>query len=519
MQKLNLSVAFIGCIIKYGQSVAIIGCKKMVKWEEVYRYGGDSVRGAFSVRVAVVLNRASRPDGDGRYMVAVKVTQGNDRRYFINVPGIRMLPEDFVAMCRERDVMRGRFKRFADIGGKVTGFYDRVCHMVDDLVFNGSFVFDDFKYRWNDIEKTNLVEITPYTLWEQVAKERSAGTEESYLIALRRFKIDMGTKIRFCDFSKPLVARWKEKMLSAGLSRTTANIYIRSLRVVLNDARRMGQLSDTRGVFDGLCIGGRNSYNSRKEKYLSVEQWTRLWLFYESKGEGNEVYLSWREDQKKDRMEALGMMLFMYLADGMNLRDVVSLRYDDYYYQHDRRQLHFQRQKVAERSGAKVVFPVLEPIRIILERQGEKEVRGGLVFGYLKGRVKLDSQTKETAKEIRRLTALYNSTIGDRVAHIADAIGLDVHPTPTWCRHSFASNLIQAGVPKEYITASMAHSSDDTTDNYIDMYSYEQMVDYNSRLLDDPSRKKNRVRDIFKGFSEEELEELRALMGMKQDET
>ena len=89
---------------------------------------------------------------------------------------------------------------------------------------------------------------------------------------------------------------------------------------------------------------------------------------------------------------------------------------------------------------------------------------------------------------------------------VAKAVGFEVKPTPTWCRHSFASNLIQAGVPKEYISASMAHSEGGTTDNYIDRYSFEQMTDYNSRLLADPAEKdRERLKKMLAGMSKEEI--------------
>lgn len=474
--------------------------------EETFRFAGNGEREAFSVRVGVVLNRAARADADGNFLVAVKVTQGNDRRFFVNVEGLRLSVEEYDAMCREQEATKGRLRRYADVGKRVNETFNQVRTMVDGMVYDGSFAFDDFKEQWRSRSTSPTEQLSPYTLWQQVAESKSAGTEESYLNALARFKADMGERVKFSDFSKSRVSDWRDKMLKRGLSKTTANIYLRALRVVLNEAVRLGLMSDTKLMFGKLAIGGKNSYNDRKENYLSVEQWRTLWHFYETGGEGNSIFESWRSDYQKDRMEALGMMLFMYLADGMNLRDVLNLRYDAYYYQHDKKQLHFQRQKVADRSGAKVVFPVLNQMRVILERQGKSEERGGLVFGYLEGKVSLNSASKDDKKEERRLTALYNSTIGDRMKWVAKAVGLEVEPTPTWCRHSFASNLIQAGVPKEYISASMAHSNGDTTDNYIDMYSYEQMIDYNSRLLADPAEKdRERLKELLATMNREEL--------------
>lgn len=474
--------------------------------EEIFKYSGDAEHDAYRVRVRVVLNRAARADNNGNFIIAVKITQGNDKRYFINVDGLRISEEDFNAMCREYEITRGRMKRYADVSIKINAIFDSVCSLIGDMVYDGNFSLDEFKHRWMMYGKTAMTDFSPYMLWKQVAEGKSAGTESSYKCALKRFVYDMGDSIKFRDINKALIIQWRDKMITGKLSKTTVNIYLRAMRVVLNEAVKLKQIKDTKSLFDGLAIGGRNSYNDRKENYLTVEQWKILWDFYESCGKGNNIYESWRPDQKKDRMDALGMMLFMYLADGMNLRDVLNLRYDDYYFQHERKQFHFLRQKVADRSGSKVIFPVLKQIRIILERQGEKEIHGGLVFGYLNGKVQLNSFRKKDKEEERRLTALYNSTIGSRMKHVSMAVGLEVAPTPTWCRHSFASNMIQAGVPKEYISASMAHSSNDTTDNYIDRYSYEQMVEYNSRLLENVHEKEiEKIKKLLKGMSKEEI--------------
>ena len=476
--------------------------------EEIYDFSADDGNGKEYVRICVILNRAARADRNGNFLIAIKITQGSKKRFFVNVNKNRISEEDYNAMCREYKLTKGHLKRYADIGNEVLRVFESINSIISNLVYEGKFSLEEFKIQWKTFNKVCVSNYSPYVLWRQVAKGRSAGTEANYICALNRFVSDMGDRLEIRDINRDLVLRWRDRMQNDGLSKTTINIYLRALRVVLNEAVKLNQFSDTKQLFDGLAIGGRNSYNNRKEQYLTVSQWKELWSFYESSGSGNSIFESWRVDKQHDRMEALGMMLFMYLADGMNLRDVLNLRYDDYYYQHGKKQLHFVRQKVAERTGVKVVFPILEQMRIIIERQGEDEQRDGLVFGYLKNRVRLNTFDKKDIKEERRLTALYNSTISDRMKYIAEAVGLNVFPTPTWCRHSFASNLIQAGVPKEYISASMAHSTNDTTDNYIDMYSYEQMVDYNSRLLGISKSNKEKLQKLISEMSNEEIMEI-----------
>jgi hypothetical protein len=57
----------------------------------------------------------------------------------------------------------------------------------------------------------------------------------------------------------------------------------------------------------------------------------------------------------------------------------------------------------------------------------------------------------------------------------------------------------------------MAHSAGDTTDNYIDTYSYEQMYEYNSKLLHKDS--KPSLLASLQALSGDELKALLAMVG------
>ena len=452
------------------------------------------------ISVRMVLDTKHRAGNDGCRLVVVRIIK-EGKSFYVSA-NERFTEKDFEDICQAE---ANNTKKYKNTRKRLGDVFDRVCSKVKELVNDNDFTFDNFKRKYYNLINPN--EKTIYSLWRDVAADKSAGTEDSYLNALNRFIADIGKKVMFQDIDAKFIGRWKDKMIDAGLSKTTANIYLRALRVVLNSAIEQGYVKgDTKTLFKKMQIGGKNSFNSRKHEYLDVATWRKLWAFYEAEGEGNEVFQSWRSDYKCDRMEALGMMLFMYLADGMNLRDVINLKYDDFYFSHNREQFRFVRQKVAKRTDAEVVFPVLPQMRTILNRQALPEKRGGLVFGYL-----LDKIGKIDDEEERRLTALYNSTIRERMKSVAKAVGLDVEPTPTWCRHSFASNLIQCGVPKDYISQSMGHSSGTTiTDNYIDRYSYAQMVDYNSRLLADPQvRNTERLKELLKGLTLEEIMQLK----------
>lgn len=96
---------------------------------------------------------------------------------------------------------------------------------------------------------------------------------------------------------------------------------------------------------------------------------------------------------------------------------------------------------------------------------------------------------------------------------VADMLGMEQKPSPTWARHSFATNLNNSGVvPYKYISDSMGHSGNgDITSNYIGAYPLAKMLEYNHYLLNsNPPKVKTKKADnkqlieMLMGLSEEE---------------
>lgn len=110
----------------------------------------------------------------------------------------------------------------------------------------------------------------------------------------------------------------------------------------------------------------------------------------------------------------------------------------------------------------------------------------------------------------------YNRYIREHMAKVAKLLDLKQTPSPTWARHSFATNLNNSGVvPYKYISDSMGHSGgNDITSNYIGAYPLEKMLEYNYYLLNEKSKEtstvvdKKALLDMLKGLSEEDRMEL-----------
>lgn len=315
-----------------------------------------------------------------------------------------------------------------------------------------------------------------YELWAMLISRKSAGTARSYTDAFLRFRKDNGEHVVWADITPEFVDQWRAKML-AQVCRTTTNIYLRSFSAVLNLAFSAHLIhTQPKFLFRGLGIFSPSASNSRKFCYLPSSSWLQLWNFYRTEGKGYPEVKRWRADYKRKYFEAVGLMLLMYLGNGMNLRDLCLLRYTKFYFLSGGTQLQFYRHKTAERTNASVELPILPEMQIILQRLARPPKEGELLFSYLKDVVGDD------AKEYEQ-TSLLGSVIRKRMKSVCKVLGWTAVPTPTWARHSFATNLIQAGVPKDYVSWAMAHVTNDVTSRYIASYGYEQMVEYNALLL------------------------------------
>ena len=345
--------------------------------------------------------------------------------------------------------------------------------------------------------------------WERILASKRVGTAESYRYALRSFTELTGftPKDGFL-VSASVLRKWVKAMQAKNYSKATIGIYLRACRVVVKDCIRNGYIKQKDYPF-----GDRDSSlipipkgRSRKERFLSVAQMTELYRFF-IEGRERELPLRYAYQSELVR-QSLGLFLFQYLANGMNLSDVARLRYDDWYFRYRGEALRFERQKTRDRTdnNSEVIVPVTAPLREIIRAIAAPEEKGGLLFPFI-----LEDAGDESA--CRRRICLMNSHITARMKIIAKQLGWTVVPSSTWCRHSFATNLSLLGVPSRYISESMGHSvSRDVTSGYIADYPLERQLSFNARLLDLGQKDSDVAGAVLAGLTEGQRQELLRLL-------
>lgn len=346
-------------------------------------------------------------------------------------------------------------------------------------------------------------------------------TSESYECALKSFKKILGENaIVGFNISAAEIQKWKEGMhngikdkdgkIIGKISDTTAGIYLRACRAVWNRCLREGYLKDVPYPFSNKKEKGLVSIPKsakRRQNYLNVGQMTELYNLFVSK----EYPSHWPEEYRQKAHYSLGLFLAQYLCNGFNLADAGRLTYDAYYYQNQGKAFRFNRKKTAGRSqdGSEVIIPIIEPLKYILSEIAAKPNRDGFVFpNILKGSTSEEERRKHTSQE--------NSNIKDRVRKIClEVLHWDesISPSGTWCRHSFATNLRNAGVELDYISESMGHAVTDhsITQIYIEHYPLEKQMEYNSKLLNLTPQTTNR-NELIAQLSSLSIEELNLLL-------
>ena len=348
--------------------------------------------------------------------------------------------------------------------------FDKVCATIRELHEIKAFNIENLKKKLTGRLDLNFSEFWKQTI-EKLRHEGRAGTADSYNNAFNSCSKSVGFNISFSNIGFDIVDRWTSKMTDCGLSQTTIGIYHRGMRVVINEAMRLGYIELNQYPFgkgtDKVTI---KKGRSKTEAYLPISDILKL-KKYDAPDKREKHQTKWI-------CEAINMFLFSYLANGMNLMDICLLTYNDHYFNSMGKELMFVRKKTEATSDSEIqiIIPIIPELEEILNHYASTPSKDNFVFPNL-----LKGETNPI--KIKAIVKDLNADFGFRLKKAAKEVGLSIPISMTYARHSFATNLTHAGVSERYISQAMGHSNKNITGGYIAPFSPQKRIMFNSMLL------------------------------------
>lgn len=372
------------------------------------------------------------PRADGTCSVSVKVTFERKKKYY---------PTGFTASNSDFEKIQGAKPRndFKSTALNLQAFEKKASDIIKDLpVF--TWAKFEAKYFSNRAAKDTLsLAFGDYAAsLRQEGRIGTAVTYESSLISINKFSA--GAK--FADVTPEFLRKYEKWLLGNGKSITTVGIYLRPLRAVLNNAIADGTLTKDYYPF------GKKKYEiptgNNVKKALLIKDIAAIYY--------HEVEQGSADDMAKD------YWMFMYLCNGMNMKDMSLLKYSDI----KSNVLEFVRAKTVrtKRKVEPIRVALVDDVMAIIKKWGNVKVDGSTyIFPILEKGL--------TPVRERELIQLKTHVVNEHMKAIAEKLGIDSNVTTYAARHSFSTILQRSGASVSFISEALGHSNVQTTQNYL----------------------------------------------------
>lgn len=391
----------------------------------------------FGVKCDLILSDR-RTDKKGLKRVLIRVY--HDRKYKKINTGLKAAEWKTVSTEENRRVMQ----IYENVWQKIIDMVDRDCFSVDNVT--------DAKVSTtlNDFMSEKI---------EELRSNKQISTAAHYSGALKLINEKFGelpVKSMTAEHFKDL----RRFMEAKGYSATTMQIYLTDIKAVVNWLRYKKIIREEDYPFR-TCV-----YDTDKVEIPKGRKRTDCWLDKESI---RKLWSRWRESH--DRW--LGMWLFSYLSGGMNIADVLDLKFDSHWTRTNGEELKYRRKKTAKKNDFDIIVPVTSELKEIIDSVGVRD--GQRIYGDLDG--------IHDAEGTRLVTMRVNTKIGKAVQSACSELGITENVTPTWARHSFATVMSRERVPANFIEAIMGHANNGVSSHYISGYSASEGKEFLSLLL------------------------------------
>ena len=382
---------------------------------------------------------------DGKFPVKIRVTFSRDRKYYST--GKSLSIEEWEKLPGSKS------KAYSEIKSDIQISFDKVKDIVQTLEAESSFSFESLNNRLGRCLNDSINSAFKAKI-KSLEIEGRAGTQVYYNCALTSFEKFAGENIQFVAVNVDWLKSYEKSMLKKGCSYTTIGMYLRALRALMNDAKREDVIKESQYPF------GKGKYEIPtglgRKLALTLSQIKSIVNYT-----GNPVTEKYRD-----------LWFFSYLCNGINFTDLIQLKYSNI----QNGEISFLRAKTIRTSKVKKeIQATLTPeIKKIIKQWGNPGRRPDqYIFPYINGE-ETPMEVRSKAQDIIRRTNL-------RLKEIGEALNIDNLSTYS-ARHSFATVLKRSGANIAYISESLGHADQKTTENYLASFEKDERIK-NAALL------------------------------------
>jgi len=261
--------------------------------------------------------------------------------------------------------------------------------------------------------------------------------------------------MNFKNLNYSFLMKFEQSFRSTNAKETSISYYMRTLRAVYNRAIKEKVCKKDDYPFDDYKISKFNT--ETRKRAITKDDILKITLV---------------ELENEKHIDARNYFLFMYYTMGLNFTDLSLMKWSNI---HNNR-LSYTRVKTGKIYGN---IELLEPALNILNYYRSIFYQGkeGYIFPILILSRHKEPQTIEN--RIHKIIGQVNKSL----KKIAEKAGINVNLTTYVSRHSFATNLKKSGVSITQISGMMGHSSEKTTQIYLDSFEMEVFDEANKKLL------------------------------------
>lgn len=395
------------------------------------------------ISVLIVLDRR-RKKANGLYPVKIEVVHRRIQRYYPTGKDLSEAEWEALWRKRQRTMVRASIEN---------SFYI-IKDRVEGLAEKGAFSFHALELRMGTSAETVNTAIE-----EKMNELMDCGRINSYyryrstLRALERFA---GKHISYMEISPKWLKECESYWAKGGLSQTSVNIYMKTLKSILH----RGLTEDTKSYRFPFGQGRYEIPPCRPRMMAMTKEQIRL-------------IASYRGAPMKEYYRDLWM--FSYMCNGINFRDMLFLKYRNI----RNGEIIFRRTKTMKASKeARTIKAYITPqMAAIIEKWGNSFTGNPdtYIFRHAKG--------GESAMEVTRTVRNVISRCNNTLKGIACELEIPAFTTYS-ARHSFATILKRGGTDIKYISESLGHTSISMTEHYLDGFEREDRVRYSKILTD-----------------------------------